>query len=335
MAIVEVAAAVIVRPDGAFLLAKRPEGKVYAGWWEFPGGKIEPRESPEQALARELHEELEIEVRRSYRWITRVFRYPHAMVRLHFFRVVEWTGEPRAKEHQAICWQRLGEPLVEPMLPANAPVLASLSLPHEYAITSAERLGVEDMLGRLETRLGAGLRLVQIRDKEMASAAREDFARRSTALAHRHGARVLVNSDIALARSVGADGVHLSAASLMALRARPEGCLASASCHDPQELAQAERLELDFAVLGPVAPTASHPGAVTLGWTRFAAVARGAAIPVYAIGGLVAQDLERAWAEGAHGIAMIRGAWAPRSGAGPYCSGVSSSGVSGSDSGTR
>jgi 8-oxo-dGTP diphosphatase len=200
------------------------------------------------------------------------------------------------------------------------------------------------MLGRLETRMGAGLRLVQIRDKEMARAEREAFARRATALAHRYGARVLVNSDIALARSVGADGVHFSAAGLKALRARPQGCLAAASCHDAEELAQAERLELDFAVLGPVKPTASHPGAVTLDWTRFAAIARGAAIPMYAIGGLLAQDLERAWAAGAHGVAMIRGAWMPQTGASPgrpasaaeaYWPGVSSSGACGSDSGTR
>ena len=135
-ALVEVAAAVIERPDGSFLLAQRPAGKVYAGWWEFPGGKCEAGEPAERALARELREELGIEVRRAYPWVTRVHVYEHATVMLHFFRVVEWTGEPASREGQAFAWQRLDAPIAEPMLPANGPVLAALALPLEYAITA-------------------------------------------------------------------------------------------------------------------------------------------------------------------------------------------------------
>src|SRR5258706_9289614 len=113
--VVEVAAAVIQRPDGSFLLAQRPPGKVYAGYWEFPGGKAEPGETPERALVRELHEELGIDVMRSYPWITRVFAYPHATVRLNFFRVLAWQGEPHPREDQAIVWQRLDAPMAQPM----------------------------------------------------------------------------------------------------------------------------------------------------------------------------------------------------------------------------
>ena len=133
---VEVSAAVILRADGSFLIARRPPGKVYAGYWEFPGGKIEPGEPAAAALKRELHEELGIDVIRAYPWITRVHIYPHATVRLNFFRVLEWSGEPHPREAQTILWQRPGAPVAQPMLPANAPVLASLALPHEYAITS-------------------------------------------------------------------------------------------------------------------------------------------------------------------------------------------------------
>ena len=118
---VEVAAAVIQRPDGTFLLAQRPQGKVYAGYWEFPGGKVEPGEPAARALARELHEELGIEVERAYPWITRVFTYAHATVRLNFFRVTRWQGEPRPREDQTIAWQTPGARMVSPMLPANAP----------------------------------------------------------------------------------------------------------------------------------------------------------------------------------------------------------------------
>src|SRR5215510_11486634 len=129
--VIEVAAAVIQRPDGAFLLARRPPGKVYAGYWEFPGGKAEPGEPAARALSRELHEELGIDVETAYPWITRVFTYPHGTVRLWFFRVVSWKGEPHPREEQAIAWQKPGAATVAPMLPANAPVLASLMLPVE------------------------------------------------------------------------------------------------------------------------------------------------------------------------------------------------------------
>jgi 8-oxo-dGTP diphosphatase len=308
--VLEVAAAVILRADGSFLVARRPEGKVYAGYWEFPGGKIEEGEPADAALARELHEELGIDVRRIYPWVTRVFTYPHATVRLNFFRVLDWQGEPHSREQQEIRWQRLDAPIAEPMLPANAPILAALTLPAEYAITDAELLGVEPMLARLEQRLKVDLRLVQLRDKNMQPAERARFARRATELAHRYGARLLVNSDIELARSSGADGVHYTAHELMSLAERPGGMLAGASCHDARELAQAMSLELDFAVLGPVKPTASHPAATPLGWQRFAALARGVSIPVYAIGGLTSADLEPSWRCGAHGIAMISGSWA-------------------------
>jgi 8-oxo-dGTP diphosphatase len=299
---VEVAAAVIQRADGAFLLARRPQGKVYAGYWEFPGGKVEPGEPAERALARELHEELGIDPCNAYPWITREYTYPHAAVRLNFFRVTAWKGEPHPKEEQAIAWQRFGTSPVEPMLPANAPVLAALALPQEYAITDAESRGVEPMLSAIREGLGRGLRLVQVRDKRLPY--RDEFARSVVRLAREHGAKVLINGGPALG-----DGVHFSASQLMQLEHRPPQGLAAASCHDEAELARAMALELDFAVLGPVKPTTSHAGAPALGWEGFARLARGASIPVYAIGGMRPSDLEDAWRAGAHGLAMIRGAW--------------------------
>ncbi|MGH8737142.1 MAG: Nudix family hydrolase [Burkholderiales bacterium] len=304
----EVAAAVILRADGSFLIARRPLGKVYADYWEFPGGKIEPGELAAGALARELHEELGIDVIRAYPWITRVHTYPHATVRLSFFRVLEWSGVPHPREAQTIVWQRPDAPIAQPMLPANAPVLASLALPYEYAITTAETLGAQAMLERLEQGLGRGLKLIQIRDKTMAPGERAEFARATVLLAHRYGARTLVNSDLTIAQSDGADGIHLTARGLMLLTERPTG-LVAASCHDAGQLARAMQLELDFAILGPVKATASHPAAAPMGWPRFAELTRGASIPVYAIGGMQAADLEDAWRASAHGVAMIRGAW--------------------------
>jgi 8-oxo-dGTP diphosphatase len=302
--IVDVAAAVIQRPDGAFLLARRPAGKVYAGYWEFPGGKLEAGEDGAGALSRELHEELGIQVVRAYPWITRVFTYPHATVRLKFFRVLDWTGEPHPREEQAIAWQQLDAPMAAPMLPANAPVLASLALPAEYAITNAAKFGGPRMLSLLGSRLAGGLKLLQIREPGLSEKERNLFAGQAIAMAHRHGCKVMVKSF-----SPDADGLHFTAADLMRLKERPAVPLVAASCHTREELEQAMRLELDFAVLGPVKRTASHEKDSPLGWKRFSGMAEGASIPVYAIGGLGPEDLQEAWSAGAHGLAMISGAW--------------------------
>lgn len=299
----EVAAAVIQRADGAFLLARRPAGKVYAGYWEFPGGKIEPGEPAQEALARELREELGIDPCVAFPWLTREYTYPHAAVRLNFFRVTAWKGDPHPREEQDIAWQHFGTPLAEPMLPANAPVLSALALPHEYAITDAEHRGTRPMLSRISARLDQGLRLIQVRDRNLPR--REVFVRSVVRLAHGRGARVLVSGGPAIG-----DGVHFTAAQLMGMKARPTQGLAGASCHTAAELARAMALELDFAVLGPVKPTASHPDARPLGWEGFERIARGASIPVYAIGGMQPADLDPAWRAGAHGVAMIGAAWA-------------------------
>ncbi len=307
--IVEVSAAVLQRPDNSFLLAQRPPDKIWAGYWEFPGGKVEPGETARHALVRELKEELGITVATAYPWITRVFTYPHATVRLNFFRVTEWTGELHPHEGQQFAWQQFPNVTAAPMLPANAPVLRALELPTLYAISNAAELGVEPFLARLQARLDAGLRLIQLREKDLSRDELRALARRVVALAHEHGARVLLNSDAALAREVGADGVQLTSAQLAALKERPAVNWCAASCHSAEELRRAEALGCDFALLSPVLPTQSHPGAPTLGWEKFTAMAAGSTIPVYALGGLKPEDMQTAWQCGAHGIALLRQAW--------------------------
>ena len=307
--LVEVVAAVIERADGYFLLAQRPAGKVYAGYWEFPGGKVEPGEPLAAALARELHEELGIDVERAYPWIVRTYVYPHAAVRLNFFRVRAWRGDAHGKEAQRLAWQHVSALDVAPLLPANAPVLRALQLPFEYAITQAGEIGAQQQLSRLERRLAQGLKLIQVREKGMQALALERFAGAVITLARARGARVLINSDSELAQRLGADGVHLTAMQLTRLQHRPALDWCAASCHDAAELARAVELGMDFAVLGPVHATLTHPDAKTLGWERFGALARLATMPVFALGGMRPGDLETAWRCGAQGIAMVRGSW--------------------------
>lgn len=124
--VTEVAVGVLVQADGRYLLAQRPAGKPYEGYWEFPGGKLEPGETVEAALGRELHEELGIEMTECRLWHTLEHDYPHAYVRLYFCKVTGWTGEPHGREGQAFSWQRLPVK-VEPLLPAAIPVLELLA----------------------------------------------------------------------------------------------------------------------------------------------------------------------------------------------------------------
>lgn len=307
--VVEVSAAVLQRPDGSFLLAQRPADKIWAGYWEFPGGKIEPGETAYHALVRELHEELGITVQNAYPWLTRVFTYPHATVRLNFFRVTAWSGELHPHEGQQFSWQHTTKVSVEPLLPANGPILRALELPILYAISNAAELGIELFLTRLQAKLDAGLRLVQLREKDLSRDKLRELALRVVPMAHSLGAKVLLNGDVALAREVNADGVQLTSIQLAELKDRPAIDWCSASCHNAEELRRAEALGCDFALLSPVLPTKSHPGAPHLGWGNFAAIATGSSIPVYALGGLKQEDMQTSWQHGAHGIALLRQAW--------------------------
>jgi 8-oxo-dGTP diphosphatase len=125
-AIVDVAVGVLIRPNGDFLLTSRPAGKVYEGYWEFPGGKLEPDETVEQALQRELHEELGICIGAATLWRVELVDYPHALVRLSFCKVFSWTGDLQMREAQAFSWQRLPVQ-VGPVLPGTVPVLQWLA----------------------------------------------------------------------------------------------------------------------------------------------------------------------------------------------------------------
>src|SRR5512140_3202675 len=165
---IEVVAAVILNDRDEFLLAQRPAGKVYAGYWEFPGGKVEGGEAAAAALKRELVEELGIDVITARPWLTRDFDYPHAAVRLRFFRVTKWSGDPHGREQQQLAWQSVRHIAVAPLLPANGPILRALELPHVYGITCAGELGREVFMARLERSLQNGLRLIQVREKHLA-----------------------------------------------------------------------------------------------------------------------------------------------------------------------
>ena len=304
-----VAAAILVRRDGKVLLAQRLAGTPYPGYWEFPGGKLEPDETPRDALAREVGEELGITVTHAAPWLVQRHIYPHADVELNFFRVFAWHGDPHGRDGQAIVWQDPAAIEIGPLLPANAAVLRALVLPPVYAITMAEDLGEESFLERARAAIDSGVRLIQLREKSFAPQRLAALGRRLALLAAPQGARILLNGDQRTARRLGFAGIHWTTSELTAARQRPDDMLCAASTHDAAELARAAALGVDFAVLGPVCATPSHPGAAPLGWPRFAELVRGSTVPVYALGGLARTDLDVAVANGAHGVALRRAAW--------------------------
>lgn len=130
--VVDVAVGVLVRPDGDFLLTSRPPGKVYEGYWEFPGGKLEQGETVEQALRRELHEEIGITIGTVQPWKVELVDYPHALVRLNFCKVFDWAGELHMREGQLFAWQRLPVEVI-PVLPGTIPVLAWFASERAFA----------------------------------------------------------------------------------------------------------------------------------------------------------------------------------------------------------
>ncbi|HTN47953.1 MAG TPA: Nudix family hydrolase [Burkholderiaceae bacterium] len=306
--VVDVAVGVLFRADGRFLLASRPEGKPYPHYWEFPGGKLESGEAVATALARELHEELGIDIGAAQPWVVREFDYPHAYVRLHFCRVRQWRGEPHAREGQAFRFCALDD-LPAPLLPATLPVLRWLDLPPVYALSDATRLGADRFLARLQRQLASGLRLLQFREPELDARSAEPIFRETLARVRAAGGRLLVSSRHPMEWSDAADGVHLTARDLDACIERPQGAWLGASVHDSDQLERAAALGVDLAVFGPVRETASHPGQPGIGWARFSAVAAHASVPLFAIGGLASSDLAQAEVCGAHGIALQRAAW--------------------------
>lgn len=304
------AVAVLLDRRGHYLLAQRPAGKPYAGYWEFPGGKVEAGETPLQALARELHEELAIRLCAATPWMVQHFSYPHARVRLHLFRVRHWEGLARPQEQQVLAWQGPDcTPSVAPLLPANGPLLKALTLPQVMGVSHATALGEPAFLEALERAFFRGLRLVQLREKDLPEALLLKLAQKVVQAARPWRAQVLINGSVAVAQASGAQGLHWSSQQLHQHSQRPPLLWVGASCHTAQDLARAHQLGLDYVVLGPVAATQSHPGAPLLGLQGLASALQDYPLPVFAIGGQHLSHLPDLWAMGAHGLASQRALW--------------------------
>ncbi|MGH8272778.1 MAG: Nudix family hydrolase [Gammaproteobacteria bacterium] len=329
---VGVAAGILQRDDGSYILAERPAGKLLGGYLEFPGGKLEPGETPEAALAREIKEELGVAVRRAEPLVQFEHAYPDYRVRAYLFRVMDWAGEVRGREGQRLIYAEPGTLRELPLLPANRPILAALELPAALMVTpEPEPDDSEDFIRRFKHAIendtvgGAILRLKISSGRsadwflrEVATSARrsgDPHRGRAAAEELRGGSRrgpSLLQLNVGEVTELPEEftGLHLPAAALMKLNRRPEvrGWV-GASVHSVEQAAHARELGLDYLVAGSLRETPSHPGAKPIGWSGFDAIVRAAGLPTYAIGGMTLADIPQVRVHWGQGIAAIRAFW--------------------------
>jgi mutator mutT protein len=298
-----VAVGVVRDSDGNILITQRARHAHQGGLWEFPGGKLEHGEEVLAALRRELREEVGILIDGASPLIKIHHHYPDLEVLLDVWRVDHFSGQACACEGQAMRWVA-SEDLNRYEFPvANRPIIAAAQLPDRYAIL--EGRSVDQVLANLSKIIGNGVRLLQLRVKSLPASEILTVYAAVFAECQRHGVKLLLNSDLPLFQAE-ADGIHLSSHALMMANQRPENyAWVAASCHDLKELEHAQSIGVDFAVLAPILPTPTHPDATPLGWDVMAELIEQVNLPVFALGGLKIEDIQRVLQAGGQGIAGI------------------------------
>ena len=303
-AVIEVAVGIVYDTQGRIYITRRAANVHQGGLWEFPGGKREYGESPQQALFRELKEELGIEVHRAQALIQVRHTYPDCDVLLDVWKVWDYDGEPQGMEGQSGCWVEPSSLADYTFPPADIPIVNALLLPEIYVITPDHL----DWVAQLPELLQRGVRLIQLRLPGVSKTQLQTLLSRIQPLVKQYRCNLLLNRQVEWVASLSLQGVHLSAAQLKTYTNRPLSTdyWVAASCHTVEDLQLAQALSVDFIVLSPVKATLSHPQAEPLGWSQFALMCAQVSIPVYALGGLCRDDIAQARQSGGQGVAGIR-----------------------------
>jgi 8-oxo-dGTP diphosphatase len=302
---VHVAVGVIKNQQGEILIAKRHKKAHQGDLWEFPGGKVEAGENIHQALSRELKEELNISVQQARPLIKINHQYSDLSVCLDVWLVDDFSGEVKACEGQPVRWVNIKSLKDYEFPAANLPIISAACLPRCYAILNGNTL--DNLQKNLSKILANGINLIQLRAKSLSESNLNEFLNFAYPLCKANHAKLLLNSENTNASKLTSYGFHLTSTHLKKQARKPDNLhWASASCHSLEDIQLAEQQGLDFAVLGPVLPTQTHPDATPLGWETFTQMVNQVNIPVYALGGLELKDLEKAYYSGAQGIAGIR-----------------------------
>lgn len=308
---VHVVAAVIRNAQQQILLALRPSDKHMGGLWEFPGGKCEANESPEQALMRELYEELGIVIENPQPLIQVRHDYPDLHVLLDVYEVRSFNGQAHGAEGQQVRWVSPNALADYEFPAANRSIVRAAQLPQRYLITP-EQLSPEQLYTGVAQALEQGCELLQLRAAHLSEVEYKILAQRLQVLCAGR-AQLILKGDLAWQADFPGAGWHLTAQQLHALagQTRPlaDDCWLAASCHNAEELALAAALQVDFVTLSPIQATQTHPGAAALGWDVAQQLLRQFNAPAFLLGGLAEQDIEHARTIGGQGVAAIRGFW--------------------------
>jgi 8-oxo-dGTP diphosphatase len=295
--------------EGRFLIQKRPAGRTWAGFWEFPGGKVKPGERPEEALRREVVEEVGIEVGELKRFCRHAGPTAHGRVSIGFYAANAFSGSPAPRDGQTLAWSRPAELPARSWLPADQPLVDALASGPWCGLTPRlERLDPHRIASGFARAVASGVGFFVIRK---ATGSSWSLAEREPVRLWARRQHVRVAFGHTGGTVEGADDLHLTAESARSLNLRPvpQRTRLGVSCHDSREIGQAARLGADYLFLGPLQPTPSHPGSFGVGWERWSEWARAALCPVYAIGGLGPADLDQVRRAGGFGVAAIRAFW--------------------------
>jgi len=292
---IDVAVAVVRRADGRVLLAERTVRQVAAGFWELPGGKIDAGETAAQAAARELHEECGIDAEQCTPWMVYEHAFPTRRVRLHFFRVDRWRGQPHGREGQRVAWVDPDAPAVGPVLASNVRALTLLALPqvlHEARVARGD--GGHALIAGWPTLAARGARWLVLHAPALAPAQRTLLVQRLRERCRQHGLaapRILLAGSSLEAIRAGCTGAHTLAPTSLPWPARPPVGLWSVDCAGAADAVRAERAGADLLLI-----TVAEASALQ-------AVTRQVALPVF-VRATHHFELERARACGAAGIAV-------------------------------
>lgn len=298
------------------LVAKRPEHKTMGGLWEFPGGKSRTGESELETLIREISEETGVIVNKARQIQVIDHDYPNVSIKMSVWLIDSWSGHILGKEGQLIKWSKIDKLSSREFPEANAKLIKLLRLPLLYLITPDLKSYGGNFFNTLSGYLENGLKLIQFRCPSLTNENKLVVAEKLLKACESYDCKVIINGSYEEAKRIGAHGVHLNSIRLMDsryLRALGDFYVAG-SCHNNEELNQAQKCNLDYCVLSPVNNTKSHGDSRPLRWKDISILTNSVQIPVYALGGVKHHDVNRALESGCYGISMISGVWESKNG---------------------
>lgn len=286
------------------LIAKRKKEQFMGGFWELPGGKIKAHETPEQAITRELKEELGIQVNQLSLHQTMVHEYEDRTVQLSIYNINKYQNTPLSVEDQAISWVGVNELNNHKLLPTMKAFIDSITLPDKYWITPSTNHQSDGWIEKFNQKLTQDITLIQLRSKAKLN---KNFIQQLHKKCKKNHIKLLLNTVNKTFDEPYCDGWHITTTEMLKLSKRPytDNKLLSASTHNLTQALQAQKIAVDFIVISPVQATQTHPDTLPLGWNSAKEVVDKLNIPVYFLGGMALKDLEKTQQLGAQGIAGV------------------------------